>query len=47
MALPKSIGIRLFDDTFVPVLTEGEIKNKKVLTMMKRKKTILKKKRKN
>ena len=31
MALPKSIGIRLFDDSFVPVLTEGEIKNKKVI----------------
>lgn len=45
MALPKSIGIRLFDDTFVPVLTEGEIKNKKViLTTVKdnQKKAIIK-----
>ncbi|OQB69105.1 MAG: Chaperone protein DnaK [Spirochaetes bacterium ADurb.Bin133] len=31
MALPKSIGIKLFDDSFVPVLSEGEIKNKKVI----------------
>ncbi len=31
MALPKSIGIRLFDDSFVPVLTEGEVKNKRVI----------------
>ena len=45
MALPKSIGIRLFDDSFVPVLTEGEIKNKKViLTTVKdnQKKAIIK-----
>lgn len=31
MALPKSIGIKLFDDSFVPVLSDGEIKNKKVI----------------
>jgi len=31
VALPKSIGIKLFDDSFVPVLSEGEIKNKKVI----------------
>lgn len=31
MALPKSIGIKLYDDCFVPVLTEGEVKNKKVV----------------
>ena len=31
MALPKSIGLKLFDDSFVPVLTEGEVKNKKVI----------------
>lgn len=30
MTIPKSIGIKLYDDTFVPVLTEGEIKNKKI-----------------
>jgi hypothetical protein len=36
VSLPKSIGIKLYDDTFVPVLTEGEIKNKKlVLTTVK------------
>jgi molecular chaperone DnaK (HSP70) len=36
VVLPKSIGIKLFDDTFVPVLTEGEIKSKKlILTTVK------------
>ncbi|MCH5150787.1 MAG: Hsp70 family protein [Spirochaetales bacterium] len=31
MTLPKSIGIKLYDDSFVPVLTEGETKNKRVV----------------
>lgn len=31
MTLPKSIGIKLYDDSFVPVLTEGETKNKRVI----------------
>lgn len=31
MALPKSVGIKLYDDSFVPVLTEGEVKNKRVI----------------
>lgn len=31
MASPKSIGIKLYDDTFVPILTDGENKNKKVV----------------
>lgn len=36
MSLPKSIGIKLYDDTFVPVLSEQEIKNKRlVLTTVK------------
>ncbi|HPO50175.1 MAG TPA: Hsp70 family protein [Spirochaetota bacterium] len=36
MTLPKSIGIKLYDDTFVPVLSEQEIKNKRlVLTTVK------------
>jgi nucleoid-associated protein YgaU len=36
VALPKSIGIKLFDDSFVPVLTENEIKNKRlILTTVK------------
>jgi len=36
VTLPKSIGIRLYDDTFVPVLSENEIKNKRlVLTTVK------------
>jgi molecular chaperone DnaK (HSP70) len=36
VSLPKSIGIKLYDDSFVPVLTEGEIKSKKlILTTVK------------
>jgi len=36
VALPKNIGIKLFDDTFVPVLSENEIKSKKLtLTTVK------------
>jgi molecular chaperone DnaK (HSP70) len=31
VAQPKSIGLKLFDDSFIPVLTEGEVKNKKVI----------------
>lgn len=31
MTLPKSIGIKLYDDSFVPVLTQGETKNKRVV----------------
>jgi len=36
VTLPKSIGIKLYDDTFVPVLSENEVKNKRlVLTTVK------------
>lgn len=36
MALPKSVGIKLYDDTFVPVLTDNEVKSKRlVLTTVK------------
>jgi len=31
MALPKSIGIKLYDGSFVPIINENEIKSKKVI----------------
>lgn len=31
MALPKSIGIKLYDGSFVPIINENEVKSKKVI----------------
>ena len=31
MAISKSVGIKLYDDTFVPVLKVDELKNKKLI----------------